>query len=84
MYSVEILEIQNSQLFSFFLSCCCVCLFSLLAEKELEEFEIAALGNLCPETAEEARSLIPSLAKRFDDSELQTILNDLASLRRFE
>jgi DNA-directed RNA polymerase subunit F len=57
---------------------------SLLTEKELEEFEIAALSNLCPETAEEAKSLIPSLAKRFDDEELQSVLNDLASFRRFE
>ncbi|KAL6058291.1 DNA-directed RNA polymerase II subunit rpb4 [Balamuthia mandrillaris] len=59
---------------------------TLLTEKQLHEYEIAALSNLCPETAEEALSLIPTLAKRFDsdDKELQLILDDLASFRRFE
>ncbi len=57
---------------------------SLLTEKSLEEFEIAALSNLCPETPEEAKSLIPSLAEKFEDEELSIILKDLASFRRFE
>ena len=32
---------------------------SLLMGKKLHKFELAALANLCPESAEEARSLIP-------------------------
>ena len=33
--------------------------FSLLMQKKLHKFELAALANLCPETADEAKSLIP-------------------------
>ena len=32
---------------------------SLLMSKKLHKFELAALANLCPESPEEARSLIP-------------------------
>ncbi len=31
----------------------------LLATKPLHKFEVAQIGNLCPETAEEAKALIP-------------------------
>jgi len=34
-------------------------LFSLLMSKKLHKFELAALANLCPDNAEEAKSLIP-------------------------
>ena len=34
--------------------------------KKLHKFELAALANLCPESPEEARSLIPSLEGRYD------------------
>jgi len=50
---------------------------SLLTKKGLEEYEIASLSNLCPESCEEAKVLIPSLAKKFTDEELDSILNDL-------
>ena len=33
--------------------------FSLLMQKKLHKFELAALANLCPESPEEAKSLIP-------------------------
>lgn len=39
--------------------------------------ELAALANLFPQTAEEARTLIPSLAGHLEDHEIQEILNDL-------
>lgn len=32
---------------------------SLLGKKKLHKFELACLANLCPETAEEAKALIP-------------------------
>ncbi|XP_029819527.1 DNA-directed RNA polymerase II subunit RPB4, partial [Manacus vitellinus] len=32
---------------------------SLLLQKKLHKFELACLANLCPETAEEAKALIP-------------------------
>lgn len=34
---------------------------SLLLQKKLHKFELACLANLCPETAEEAKALIPRL-----------------------
>lgn len=49
----------------------------------LREFEMAQMGNLAPATAEEAKMLIPSLVGRIDDEELQKILDDLATIRRF-
>lgn len=32
---------------------------SLLSKKKLHKYELASIANLCPETAEEAKSLIP-------------------------
>jgi hypothetical protein len=32
---------------------------SALMQKTLHKFELAALANLCPETAEEAKALVP-------------------------
>ena len=37
--------------------------FSLLMQKKLHKFELAALANLCPDNAEEAKSLIPRLVQ---------------------
>ena len=36
-----------------------LCPYSDLQQKKFHKFELAALANLCPETAEEAKSLIP-------------------------
>eukprot|EP01116_Phalansterium_solitarium_P013620 TRINITY_DN3101_c0_g1_i1.p2 TRINITY_DN3101_c0_g1~~TRINITY_DN3101_c0_g1_i1.p2 ORF type:complete len:135 (+),score=19.48 TRINITY_DN3101_c0_g1_i1:56-460(+) len=55
---------------------------SLLGRKSLAEFEIASLANLCPETTEEAKALIPTLSKLSDD-ELEGILNDLKTYSNF-
>lgn len=57
---------------------------SLLMQKKLHKFEIAALANLCPDNAEEAKSLIPSLEGRFEDEELQQILDDIHTKRSFQ
>ena len=48
-----------------------------LQTQKLHKFEIAALANLGPATAEEARTLLPSLEGRFDDIELGEILSDI-------
>lgn len=48
-----------------------------LQKQKLHKFEIAALANLSPATAEEARTLLPSLEGRFDDLELSEILSDV-------
>ena len=37
-------------------------LLAAAASGNLAEFELAQLANLCPETAEEAKTLIPRLA----------------------
>uniref|UniRef100_A0A674DEF0 RNA polymerase II subunit D n=1 Tax=Salmo trutta TaxID=8032 RepID=A0A674DEF0_SALTR len=59
-------------------------LFSrLLLQKKLHKFELASLANLCPEAAE-AKALIPSLEGRFEDEELQQILDDIQTKRSFQ
>ena len=57
---------------------------SSLTQKKLHKFELAALGNLCPESPEEAKSLIPSLEGRFDDDELTSLLDDIQTKRSFQ
>ena len=54
--------------------------------KKIHKFEMAQLANLCPETPEEAKSLIPSLEaeERFTDEELATILDDIQTKRSFQ
>lgn len=59
---------------------CC----SLLSQKKLHKFEIASLANLCPETPEEAKALIPSLEGRLEDEELRTILDDIQTKRSLQ
>ena len=54
-----------------------------LDARGLCEFEMAQLANLCPESSEEAKSLIPSLS-RLVDNDLQTIVDELASIRKFQ
>lgn len=49
---------------------------------DLAEFEIASLVNLFPRSAEEAKCLIPSLA-RLSDARLGQILEELDSYRIF-
>uniref|UniRef100_A0A7S1KP43 RNA polymerase Rpb4/RPC9 core domain-containing protein n=1 Tax=Percolomonas cosmopolitus TaxID=63605 RepID=A0A7S1KP43_9EUKA len=48
----------------------------LLNRRNLHEFEIASLVNLCPGNAEEAITLIPSL-RRLDEQTIQEIIDDL-------
>ncbi|XP_013414792.1 DNA-directed RNA polymerase II subunit RPB4 [Lingula anatina] len=57
---------------------------SLLMQKKLHKFELAALANLCPENADEAKALIPSLEEKFEDEELQQILDDIQTKRSFQ
>uniref|UniRef100_A0A8C5N4B7 DNA-directed RNA polymerase II subunit RPB4 n=1 Tax=Leptobrachium leishanense TaxID=445787 RepID=A0A8C5N4B7_9ANUR len=57
---------------------------SLLLQKKLHRFELACLANLCPETADEAKALIPSLEGRFEEEELQQILDDIQTKRSFQ
>lgn len=51
--------------------------FSSQASEPLHPFELAQLGNLECEDAEEARSLIPSLGSKVTDTQLKTLLTEL-------
>uniref|UniRef100_A0A0M3I2D7 RPOL4c domain-containing protein n=1 Tax=Ascaris lumbricoides TaxID=6252 RepID=A0A0M3I2D7_ASCLU len=57
---------------------------TLLATKPLHKFEVAQVANLCPETAEEAKALIPSLENKMEDDELDEVLKDLHSKKTFQ
>lgn len=51
--------------------------FSGQASEPLHPFELAQLGNLECEDAEEAKSLIPSIAHKVSDVQLKTLLTEL-------
>ncbi|KAI8899449.1 HRDC-like protein [Globomyces pollinis-pini] len=55
----------------------------LFPSEEFHEFEMAQLANLTCESAEEALTLIPSLA-RVKEDDLQTKLTELVHLREFQ
>lgn len=40
-------------------------------------------GSLCPDTAEEAKTLIPSLEGKISDDDLQELLDEMMRLRNF-
>ncbi|KAK0415933.1 hypothetical protein QR680_012199 [Steinernema hermaphroditum] len=50
----------------------------------LHKYEIAQIANLCPETAEEAKALIPSLEDKVSDEELEELLRELATKKTFQ
>ncbi|KAH7031610.1 RNA polymerase Rpb4 [Microdochium trichocladiopsis] len=52
----------------------------LSAHKEFHKFERAQLGSLCCETAEEAKTLIPSLQDKISDDDLQELLDEMYKL----
>ncbi|KAF3928277.1 hypothetical protein AA313_de0208609 [Arthrobotrys entomopaga] len=49
----------------------------LQMEQGLASFEKSQLGTLCCETSEEAKTLIPSLAEKKTDDELQELLDEV-------
>nr|CAD2144804.1 unnamed protein product [Meloidogyne enterolobii]CAD2195408.1 unnamed protein product [Meloidogyne enterolobii]CAD2197768.1 unnamed protein product [Meloidogyne enterolobii] len=50
----------------------------------LHKFEVAQIANLCPETSEEAKALIPSLENKMEDEELDELLKDLHAKKTFQ
>lgn len=44
-------------------------------------FFLRRLGSLCCDSAEEAKTLIPSLADKIDDDVLQDLLDQMAKLQ---
>ncbi|KAI5857660.1 HRDC-like protein [Tricharina praecox] len=55
----------------------------LLSQKDLSSFERAQLGSLCCDNAEEAKTLIPSLADKRSDDDLKDLLDEITRLRQF-
>lgn len=55
----------------------------LKGKTELEPFERSQLGSLCCESAEEAKTLIPSLMNKISDADLQDLLDEITKLRNF-
>nr|KJB71267.1 hypothetical protein B456_011G113800 [Gossypium raimondii] len=56
-------------------------------EYQLAEFELCVLGNLCPETVEEAIAMVPSIktkGRAHDDDAIERMLNDLSLIKKFE
>ncbi|KAF9678791.1 hypothetical protein SADUNF_Sadunf07G0072800 [Salix dunnii] len=54
---------------------------------QLAEFELCVLGNLCPETVEEAIAMVPSIktkGRAHDDEAIDKMLNDLSLIKKFE
>ncbi|KAL9224776.1 hypothetical protein vseg_000781 [Gypsophila vaccaria] len=58
----------------------------ILTRHQLAEFELAVLGNLCPETVEEAIAMVPSLkdkGRAISHDSTDKMLNDLALVKKF-
>ncbi|KAK4648752.1 hypothetical protein QC762_114130 [Podospora pseudocomata] len=52
----------------------------LSTHKELSKFERAQIGSLCCDTADECKTLIPSLADKISDEDLGELLDELEKL----
>ncbi|KAK7729432.1 hypothetical protein SLS57_001917 [Botryosphaeria dothidea] len=55
----------------------------LRTRNDLAGFERSQLGTLCCETADEAKTLIPSLQDKISDVDLQQLLTEISRLRHF-
>ncbi|KAG0457006.1 hypothetical protein HPP92_021843 [Vanilla planifolia] len=59
----------------------------ILSRNRLAEYELCVLGNLCPETVEEAIAMVPSLktkGRALEDDAIEKMLNDLSLIKKFE
>ncbi|KAI7834017.1 HRDC-like protein [Kickxella alabastrina] len=57
---------------------------ALLKPTELEAFECAQLGNLCCSEWEEAKSLVPSIGSKISDDDLDSLLKQMDSLKKYQ
>ncbi|KAJ3190964.1 RNA polymerase B [Irineochytrium annulatum] len=56
-------------------------------DQNFHQYEMAQLANLCCDSPEEARAMIPSLNKKFsqvDDGRIQDLLDQMSNLRKFQ
>ncbi|ONK81688.1 uncharacterized protein A4U43_C01F31860 [Asparagus officinalis] len=59
----------------------------VLSRYQLTEFELVVIGNLCPETVEEAIAMVPSMKSKgrgLDDDAIEKMLHDLSLIKKFE
>ncbi|KAI3978442.1 hypothetical protein MKX01_015617 [Papaver californicum] len=59
----------------------------ILSRYQLAEFELCVLGNLCPETADEAKAMVPSIMTKergCTDENIEKMLGDLSLIKKFE
>ena len=57
-----------------------------LESHHLRPFEVAQIGNLCPQDAQEAKALIPSLDmpdRQLDNAQLTELLNQVNAYVQF-
>ena len=59
------------------------CLSFRASEEGADDFPRGRKASLCCESAEEAKTLIPSLTNKINDGDLQEILDDITKLRTF-
>ncbi|KAJ2325058.1 RNA polymerase B [Coemansia sp. RSA 2702] len=57
---------------------------ALLKPTELEPFECAQLGNLCCSEFDEAKTLIPSIGNKISDDDLDSLLKQMDSLKKYQ
>ncbi|RCH89148.1 RNA polymerase B [Rhizopus stolonifer] len=56
----------------------------VLGKENLSQFEVAQIANLCCEDAEEAKALIPSLENKVEAPELQEMLSQMLTIKKFQ
>ncbi|KAG6487000.1 hypothetical protein ZIOFF_055581 [Zingiber officinale] len=69
----------------------------VLSRYKLAEFELCVLGNLCPDTVEEAIAIVPSIkiaignaydsqskGRKLEDDAIEKMLHDLSLIKKFE
>ncbi|KAJ6818719.1 DNA-directed RNA polymerase II subunit 4 [Iris pallida] len=59
----------------------------ILSRYKLTEFELCVIGNLCPETVEEAIAMVPSIKTKgrgLDEDSIEKMLHDLSLIKKFE
>lgn len=59
----------------------------VLSRNQLAEFELCVLGNLCPETVEEAVAMVPTIKSKgrgLDEEAIEKMLHDMSMIKKFE
>ena len=54
-----------------------------MEEEQVKWLISGLIGSLCPDSAEEAKTLVPSLEGKISDNDLQDLLDEMMRLRNF-